>query len=147
MHKFPVLVSGYINHDWWTSFQFWFQVVLIMIDAPVLVSGYIKHDLSVWSLIHIQLWNLSKIKPPRGQLSCSESTGAWFTQFKLKKDFYIGNLFKVCLYSSGCSLDRFYCIYMMDQPAVLSMWCSPWKFKTFLFGLSYIHTSQNYIDR
>jgi hypothetical protein len=29
----------------------------------------------------------------------------------------------------------------------LSMWCSPWKFKTFLFGLSYIHTSQNYIDR
>jgi hypothetical protein len=23
---------------------------------------------------------------------------------------------------------------------ILSMWCSPWKFKTFLFGLSYIHT-------
>ena len=30
---------------------------------------------------------------------------------------------------------------------ILSMWCSPWKFKAFLFGLSYIHTSQNYIDR
>ena len=30
---------------------------------------------------------------------------------------------------------------------ILSTWCCPWKFKAFLFWLSNIRTSQNYIDR
>jgi len=29
---------------------------------------------------------------------------------------------------------------------ILSLWCCPWKFKTFLFSMSTMFTSQNYSD-